>query len=77
VRVRFAIPGLRGLQQDFAVAARYVLRAALSKGGRKEGFSEDGGDSSDTILGSHVDFLHCRQAVARLHVDLDLSITKE
>jgi uncharacterized membrane protein (GlpM family) len=36
VCVRFAIPGLCSLQQDFAVTARYVLRAALGKYGRQE-----------------------------------------
>jgi hypothetical protein len=72
VRVRFAVPGLSCLQQDFALAARHVLRPALSKDGRQECSSEDGSYSPETIFRNHVDFLHCRQAVVRLLVDLVL-----
>src|ERR1700691_1866134 len=35
VRVRFAVPGLSSLQQDFAVAAGYVLRPVLSEHSRQ------------------------------------------
>jgi hypothetical protein len=59
------------------VTARYVLRAALSEYGRQKCSSDDGSHSSDMAFRNHVDFLHCRQAVVRLLVDLDLSITKE
>jgi hypothetical protein len=77
VHVRFAIPGFRSLQQDFAVAARYVLRAALGEDGRQECSGHDRSHPSATIFRKHVDYLDCGQAMVRLLVDLDLKTTKE
>src|ERR1700739_4993399 len=77
VGVRFSIPGLRSLQQDVAVAARYVLRSALSKQGRQRCCDDDGSCPCDTGFRNHVDRLLECLAVTRFLVDLELSMINE
>jgi hypothetical protein len=77
VRVRFAVPGLSSLQQDFAVAAGYVLRPVLSEHSRQRCCAENGSYSQDAVFQNHIGRLHGRQAVMRLLADLDTSMSAE